>query len=183
MHQASQSLRALIEITHPSPLRSHDFFTDNGVPLPEPGSLDGEPCFVEEYLYISSDYGHYDLIDGFLVSRPMPDDALSTWIGRYVDRNFRVRVVSRAHPRLFDSLGVHRVSRLILSLVAQAVCRGTPFFSPGNLQHLILEITSGNINNDIIRKRNLYEKARIEYYFIVNRLDRTVESYVLRNGS
>eukprot|EP00171_Calliarthron_tuberculosum_P012312 IDg12312t1 len=123
----------------------------------------------------------------------MLDDALSTRISRYVDRTFRVRVVRRAHPRL---IGLTSVIKPSVRLPGRASCleadlaigrpsfvSGHAVFSPGNLPHIILEITSSNISNDIIRKRNLYEKARIEYYVIFNRRDQTGESYVLRNGS
>lgn len=186
-------------------LRAHD--------PPRSGALNLIPCTAEQYLQLcDSIEDKYELVDGLLVWRDMPDrrhldsQAIANHCILHAHAKGKIDVVVYIEPKSnFDNPSEMKMntglsSRQVPNFRIADVAIGDPLddetrhdlspnsqknpFSIKRLPRVVIEITSeGNYSNDVHDKWNLYTKYNIPEYYIVDRQkDCVVRGYFCSGG-
>lgn len=130
-----------------------------------------------------------EVIDNVLYMSPAPKYNHQKLVGLFFKRiidhveshQLGITVVSPADVYLEELLSAVQPDVLFVSNANMHILHDDGYFY--GTPDLIVEVLSGDKKRDTITKKNLYERAGVKEYFIVNPADRKVIAYELKDNS
>lgn len=158
---------------------------------------DARPEYMTDKVYTYEDYlrlpgaegYHYEILDGMLIREPAPyvhHQRVSRRLQRLLEDYFASR----------DPAGEVFDAPIDVTLSDTNVVQPDLIYIPGarsqimeeariaGAPHVVVEILSKWTRaKDRVRKRNIYERAQVPHYWVVDPEDETIEAYALRDGA
>jgi Uma2 family endonuclease len=143
----------------------------------------------EDYLQIPDEPGYrFEVLEGELVREPSPNvphQRASRELLMILNNYFREadpesEVFAAPLDVTFDELNVVQPDILYVSGEKKEILKHTRIDGPPTL---VVEILSpSTYRKDRLRKMQIYQRAKIQHYWLVNPDDKTLECFSLRNG-
>jgi len=143
-----------------------------------------------DYLQLPDEEGyHYEVLDGMLVREPAPyvhHQRVSRRLERLLEDYFAEQdPVGEVFDAPIDvTLSDTNVVQPDLVYIPSARSKIMEEARIDGAPHLVVEILSKwTRSKDRVRKRNIYERAQVPHYWVVDPEDETIEAYALRDGA